>query len=706
MSSSDSQNASIGDYDQEVERYSEEEIDIMSYSPEVAQRPGKAPERAATPQEPARTSRSLGSSSSGSESSGSEETSTSGRDLPSRGVRETPTGVIGDHPDAISRPSGEPVEEDEEMAEPAARVDDDGFQFLNSDSVAEEMSDLTKGEATRIAERLSGRVEFDTNRRLGNVIDWHQGKWIGMHYDSLLAPIEFPFPAILTAFLGYYRVVPAQICPNSHRILACFTQICARHQVACSMELFNYIYQVKVLSPNYGGGFFMMQSREGRCTIAGLPGNNKGWKNRIFSVKYDPWILPVDRVWSTHFRKQVVPEETPLLREAVMRTSSEVHEYRIFRTAESLAAARLPDPVYDLKEKYKPVPMGVVPGDPARRKRKTADMAPKRIVRPTSPPRTKIALGKKKPAGGTSEETSIPVGRPVNPVTLVTEEGGVVDASETLVTRVTSKSKGSSSSRPDETSAREVAGNKRKRSEKSPTPTIGSGMADASILSRIGNLTPVGAELSKLSSTQLAERLGYGLTEVSRIGAILHGQALLATEADRYKKLADRRLKDNAEQALQLKRAKEALEKKETEQGTLLKKMAELRDRLKRSEARSSDPDEAVKFFFRDVAPGMEFMRKMRSNVIADEIVWTFGTWAYSTGEKDMRDRTEKNMREALDGEDLELVLTTLPRALPDPGQDPFDPELEIIEPSRAAAEVEPAGKNAAAPSDAEAAKK
>ncbi|XP_019162764.1 PREDICTED: uncharacterized protein LOC109159167 [Ipomoea nil] len=512
MLSSDSQNASIGDYDQDIEHYSEEEIDIMSYSPEVEQRPSKAPERASTTQEPTRTSGSSGSSSSGSESSGSEETSTSGRGLPSRGVRETPTGVIGDHPDTISRPREEPVED--EMAEPAARVDDDGFQFLNSDSVAGEMSDLTKGEAARIAERLSGRVEFDTSRRLGNVIDRHQGKWIGMHYDSLMAPIEFPFLAILTAFLGYYRVVPAQICPNAHRILACFTQICAQHQVACSMELFNYIYQVKVLSGNYGGGFLMMQSREGRCTISGLPGNNKGWKNRIFSVKYDPWILPVDRVWSTHFRKQVIPDETPLLREAVMRTSSEVHEYKIFRTAESLAAARLPEPVYELREKYKPVPMGVVPGAPARGKRKAADMAPKRVVRPSSPPRTKITLGKKKPAAGPSGEESIPVGRPVNPVTLVTEEGGVVDASETLVTRVTSKSKGSSSSRPTETSAQEVAGNKRQRSEKSPTPTIGSGMADASILSRIGNLTPVGPELSSLSSTQLAERLGYGLTEV------------------------------------------------------------------------------------------------------------------------------------------------------------------------------------------------
>ncbi|XP_019179769.1 PREDICTED: uncharacterized protein LOC109174978 [Ipomoea nil] len=232
-----------------------------------------------------------------------------------------------------------------------------------------------------------------------------------------------------------------------------------------------------------------------------------------------------------------------------------------------------------------------------------------------------------------------------------------------------------------------MAGNKRQRSDKSPTPTIGSGMADASILSRLGNLTPDKTDLSKLSSTQLAERLGRDLSEASRIGAILHGQALLATEADRYKKLADRRLKENAEQALELKQAKEALEKGRTERGALLKKLTDLKERMKSLEARSSDPDAAVRYFFRDVAPGIEFMRKI-------------------TGEKDMRDRTESNMREALEGEDLELVLTTLPTAGPDPGQDPFDPELEIIEPSAAAAGVEPTGKDTATPSDAEAAKK
>jgi hypothetical protein len=141
-------------------------------------------------------------------------------------------------------------------------------------------------------------------------------------------------------------------------------------------------------------------------------------------------------------------------------------------------------------------------------------MAPKRAARPSSPPRAKISLGKKKPTAGPSGEESIPVGRPINPVTLVTEEGGVVDTSETLVTRVTSKSKGPNSSRPSETSAQDVAGSKRQRSETSPTQTIGPGMADASILSRIGNLTPVGPELQNLSSTQLAERMGYGLTEV------------------------------------------------------------------------------------------------------------------------------------------------------------------------------------------------
>ncbi|XP_019161453.1 PREDICTED: leucine zipper putative tumor suppressor 2-like [Ipomoea nil] len=126
----------------------------MSYSPEATSRPGPSPERAAAQDT---SSSSSGSSSSGSSGSGSfdeeeEEGTTSGRQgSPTEGVRETPTRVVGDHPS----PAPEPTEED--TAGPAAPAVAE-FEFLNSENVEQQMSQLTKGEAARIAERLMGRI--------------------------------------------------------------------------------------------------------------------------------------------------------------------------------------------------------------------------------------------------------------------------------------------------------------------------------------------------------------------------------------------------------------------------------------------------------------------------------------------------------------------------------------------------------------------
>ncbi|XP_019168040.1 PREDICTED: suppressor protein SRP40-like [Ipomoea nil] len=152
MSDSDSQNASIADYDEEVEHLSDEEVDIMSYSPEAISRPGPSPERAAAQHTSSSSSGSSSSSSSGSGSSDEEEEgTTSGRQgSPTEGVRETPTRVVGDHPS----PAPEPTEED--TAGPAAPAVAE-FEFLNSENVEQQMSLLTKGEAARIAERFINR---------------------------------------------------------------------------------------------------------------------------------------------------------------------------------------------------------------------------------------------------------------------------------------------------------------------------------------------------------------------------------------------------------------------------------------------------------------------------------------------------------------------------------------------------------------------
>lgn len=116
---------------------------------------------------------------------------------------------------------------------------------LDNDDVRKHSCLLTHFELEEISSLLSGRVAYNTKRSLGNIVDRNREDWIGIHLDSLKAPLTFPFTPLLLSFLKHYRVLPGQILPNAHRILACFPQICAWHNVPCSIDLFNFIFAVR-----------------------------------------------------------------------------------------------------------------------------------------------------------------------------------------------------------------------------------------------------------------------------------------------------------------------------------------------------------------------------------------------------------------------------------------------------------------------------
>ncbi|XP_019186503.1 PREDICTED: uncharacterized protein LOC109181208 [Ipomoea nil] len=149
----------------------------MSYTPDASPRATSAPEQAAERDNASSSSGSSSSSSSGSGSTSEEEeerATSSGRGSPTEGVRETPTRVVGDHTEAAPRGGDRentPEQTEEDPAGPATPAVE--LEFLNSESVEQEMSLLTKGKAARIAGTLRGRAEFDTSRQLGNA-DHHK----------------------------------------------------------------------------------------------------------------------------------------------------------------------------------------------------------------------------------------------------------------------------------------------------------------------------------------------------------------------------------------------------------------------------------------------------------------------------------------------------------------------------------------------------
>ncbi|XP_019167194.1 PREDICTED: uncharacterized protein LOC109162943 [Ipomoea nil] len=467
----------------------------MSYSPEAIHRPAPAPERASEQNDASSSSGSSSSSSSGSGSSGEEEeegTSSGRRGSPTKGVRETPTRVVGDHPEAVARGSNRentPEQAEENTAGPAAPVE---FEFLNSENVEQQMSRLTKGEAARIAEMLRGRVEFDTSRKLGNVID-------------------------------------------RHRAMAEFGD-----------------------------------------------------------------------------------EDAPL------------------------------------------------------------------------PPPAKISLGgKKKTKAKPAGEKEIPMAQPLSASTVTTAEGFVVEPSDVLVTRVeVARGKEKVPAR----TVTEVGGMKRRREQRSPSPSTGRNKDNLSVLARIGNAGPAKEDLGKMTPTQVAERIGYDLAD---------GRAMLAEEADHHKKTAARRLLEVKELQAELEKAQKAL-KKSDEERVLTEKVAHRAiEEAKQLKAQLGNPSELAQAVFKDSDLGSAFLTAARGTKVGEDLILTFGRWAFKAGQRKMLERARTRMEQALEGEDLQLVLSTLPPDLADPGPSPFSPKEKTAEQGEssaaAASEKEAVGAREAA---------
>ncbi|XP_019182117.1 PREDICTED: uncharacterized protein LOC109177258 [Ipomoea nil] len=85
-----------------------------------------------------------------------------------------------------------------------------------------------------------------------------------------------------------------------------------------------------------------------------------------------------------------------------------------------------------------------------------------------------------------------------------------------------------------------------------------------------------------------------------------------------------------------------------------------------------------------------------RGTEIEEELIVSFGRWGFTAGKRKMLERVRSRLEQALDGEDLQLVLSALPPDLADPGPSPFAPKAKAAEPGALSA-APPSGKEAAA---------
>lgn len=144
-------------------------------------------------------------------------------------------------------------------------------------------------------------------------------------------PISLLFTSFLSAFLQHYGVLPTQVYPNAHRILAYFHQICARHNIPCTLESFASCY------------------RSGHST------KTRSVTSPIFSI-----IIRVGNTNSPPSPKRlefIIPATlysapTLTLTAHAEAIFTKFYDYRIFKTPKDYAAANLQEPRYDLEKKY------------------------------------------------------------------------------------------------------------------------------------------------------------------------------------------------------------------------------------------------------------------------------------------------------------------------------------------------------------------
>nr|GMD28893.1 uncharacterized protein LOC109159160 [Ipomoea batatas] len=213
--------------------------------------------------------------------------------------------------------------------------------------------EISPKEEEQLADLIGEGIRYEVDRRLTNIVSCHYKKWIGVHLDSLKAGMRIPLDHFLVDFMNYYGIVPSQVAPNGHRILACFPQICARHQVPCTIDLFNFLHLVKTMGKNCHPSFVIIQSRGLFGKVSGLPDNNRKWRGKFLRVFLKDGV-PFKNEWSHRMRKCVPPPETLEIKDAVEKISSEFYSWDNYHSPEALAAAHLPPPMYGVQRQVVP----------------------------------------------------------------------------------------------------------------------------------------------------------------------------------------------------------------------------------------------------------------------------------------------------------------------------------------------------------------
>nr|GMD86621.1 serine/arginine repetitive matrix protein 2-like [Ipomoea batatas] len=372
-------------------------------------------------------------------------------------------------------------------------------------------------------------------------------------------------------------------------------------------------------------------------------------------------------------------ERTRALTDVSAKISSEVYDYRIFRTPESYKSANLEPPDYGREEKYESVPLAVpttggVLAEPSQ------GMSPDRtFIAPAAGPRpkTKVALGAKKVATKPAADPPVTNVPDATPTDAWSGGGTAPDLQVTLGPSRRGKEK------RQEAEVEEVLTLKRtKRPASTRSSDLHEGLRErdalaSTLVDQIRDKVPGMETIMGWSCNRLGEQIAEDILRLTHTTTDLFSRAR-ALEGIREKEVVPLQKQVSAtegkirELEKELAAAEDRADKAERKLGEAEARADKAEKAEKEAIDKMKDASSLARFICTDEAVAKEFLTTFINTEVGDKLTWVYGQWAFSSGCRAIEEQVHTALAEGLEESDLPVVMALLPDKVADPGPRPY----------------------------------
>ena len=103
---------------------------------------------------------------------------------------------------------------------------------------------------------------------------------LAVYQDFLWGGLRFPVPEFVRSVFRFYNLVPAQLTPNSIRMVLAFSVLCFFHEIRPRVSLFRAFFVLRRNSQ--AEGWWCFGPRPKHVLFKGFPSSIHGWREKFF----------------------------------------------------------------------------------------------------------------------------------------------------------------------------------------------------------------------------------------------------------------------------------------------------------------------------------------------------------------------------------------------------------------------------------------